>query len=344
MRDKILKQFKEIEKEKNITILYATISGSRLYGTENENSDLDVKFVFAPTKQDVLLKKDISSYTKDTNNSKEKNTAEDVDMTGHSIYAFFSQLEKSETGAVDVLFSMFREDTIVYEDKEFTDLIKSNYEIFLNKNMKSFIGYALGQTKKFGIKGARYDELDTFVNDFRVDWGTNHDHKLSTRYEEIRKYIKDKDFKYIKFVMAPANRNTGGGTDDQEYISVLGKLFLGTVTVEYFYDRVKKLYDQFGNRTKTIAGTTSKTDFKALSHSLRIAQEVQELLETGFIKFPLKDADHIRDIKGGKVQVEQAINEVQDVLAIVDELLLSTDLPEDSNREVMDEFIMEMLV
>ena len=341
------KYITEFEEKTGAKVIYITLSGSKLYGTDNEFSDLDFKGLFIPSKESILLKQDIDSYTRDTNTKKEKNSTEDIDFTIHSLYAFFNQLSKSETGAVDVLFSMFKEDTIMFQDKETIDKIRKEYKVFLNKNMKSFIGYALGQTKKFGIKGARYDELDTFVKDFLEKLPTdilpNSSYKLGDIFNDIKYVIKEKEYKYIKFVMAPGPRVQGGRQDDIEYVSVLGKLFSATVTVEYFVERVQKLYNQFGNRTKTVAQTTSKTDYKALSHSLRIAEEVQELLETEFIKFPLKRASYIREIKEGKHDTQKVIDEISDVLDDVDKLLLISELPEETDKITLDKFLLEIL-
>ena len=68
--------------------------------------------------------------------------------------------------------------------------------------------------------------------------------------------------------------------------------------------------------------------------------EVKELLTTSFIKFPLKDAVKLREIKKGNYNVEEIINEVRDVLAEIDTLLLNTELPEESNKEVIKKIIL----
>jgi len=336
MKEQLKQYITEFEEKYDAKVVYVTLSGSKLYGTDTPKSDTDFKGLFVPSEKSVIMKTDPTSYVRDTNTSKEKNTAEDIDFTLHSVYSFFNLLKKSETGSVDVLFSMFRPDTIVYESKDFTTAITDNYKLFLNKEMGSFIGYALGQTKKFGIKGARYGELDSFVKEYLNKIPAKlvtKEIKSEVLHEDLVNFIKEKDYKYIKFVQAQSSR----GNDDlttTTYLSILGKLFSGDVSVQYLLERVDNLYNQFGNRTKTIAGTETKTDFKALSHSLRIAEEVKELLETNFIKFPLRNAEHIRDIKEGKVSVEEAIEEVRDVLAEVDELLLNSDLPDKSSDKV----------
>jgi len=109
LKNKMELYIKEFEEKTGATVIYVTVSGSKLYGTDNENSDTDLKGIFIPSKESVMLKKDLSSYVRDTNNSKVRNSAEDIDFTLHSIYSFFNQLQNSETGAIDVLHSMFTE-------------------------------------------------------------------------------------------------------------------------------------------------------------------------------------------------------------------------------------------
>ena len=263
-----LQYVKEFEESSGCTVLFVTKSGSKLYGTDTPASDTDFKGVFTPTRAQVLMKEDLDHFTRDSNNTKEKNTSEDIDFSLHSIYQFFHQLSKSETGGVDVLFSMFRDDTIVYKNDKFVELMKENYTEFLNKNMKSFIGYALGQTKKFGIKGARYDELDSFYNEMKTDLEAFGEDKLETKFPLFEKYFNDNDIKYIKMVEARGPKSNGIYRMEP-YVSVLGKLFHGRVTVEYFLERIGELYNQFGNRVITTS--------KSADNNKELVEELKEL-------------------------------------------------------------------
>lgn len=339
MNKDILEQLKQIEEQFNVKVVYCSHVGSRLQGTNHADSDTDYHFIFVPKVEDILLKQD-RDFIKVGEVTKVKNTKDDTDFEGSSIYKYFNELKKSDTGAVDILFSMFREDTIVYQDTKFTETMKKHYSSFLNKNMKSFVGYALGQAMKFGIKGTRYKELKEFVD--YLSCLESNDNKLQTFFDDFKKYIEKNNCKYIKFIIAPGPRSSGK-QENIEYISILGKMFEGNVTYSYFEERVKSLEGQFGNRTKTIAETESKTDFKALSHAYRISTEVVELLETGFIKFPLKEADYIKQIKAGLIPTDFVISQVQDVLDSVDELLLKSDLPEEADTSGINKILLNML-
>ena len=55
----------EIEKEQNVKILYAVESGSRAWGFESVDSDYDVRFIYAHSKNwylNILPKRDVIEY------------------------------------------------------------------------------------------------------------------------------------------------------------------------------------------------------------------------------------------------------------------------------------------
>lgn len=340
------KLIKEFEENTGHRVVYITLSGSKLYGTDSPTSDSDYKGIFIPSKRSVLLKTDKDVYSFDTNNTKEKNTKDDIDITFHSIYQFLNLLKKSETGSIDMLFSMFREDTIVLQDTNFIKLMKLTYEFIINKNMKSFVGYALGQTKKFGIKGARYDELRSLVE---IIQGLI-DNNVLVQYTKLKDiwcildyHIERCGFKYIKTLMAPGPRSRNAQHPEIKYISVLGKMFSGDITIEYFISKINEQFNQFGNRTITISNTESKTDFKALSHSYRILHECKELITTNFIEFPLKYAEDIKQIKIGNCDVNTVINQIEETLNLIDLLIVSSNLPDEADQNIMDEIILSLM-
>jgi len=175
---------KNIEDDFGIKVLYLTLSGSKLYVTATPNSDTNYKGIFIPTIEQIILSKAPNVITRNTNNSNEKNSKDDIDFTLYNITEFFNHLKKSEIGAIDILFSMFNKDNIVFENEEFTKLMKENYELFLNENVKSFIDYILGQTKKFGIKGARYNDLKNNVTVFD-ELNVHTDEKTSPKVDNL---------------------------------------------------------------------------------------------------------------------------------------------------------------
>jgi hypothetical protein len=338
-----LKQLKEIETKYNVTVLYCSEVGSKLFGTNHAESDSDYRFIYMPNYESLIQQTALSSI-KIGNQTNVKNTKNDIDFDGWSIQHWFNLLRKGETNSLNILFSMFKEDSILFEDKTFTSIIKKNYKKLLTKNMRSFQGYALGQAKKFGIKGQKYSELcemKDFVNTLYYPKTMEKEpRRLEHWFSKIERFINKNKFKHIKFTMAPGPKGSDNSNIDVLYVSILGRLFEGGVDIGYFIAKVNEIENGYGNRTKTIAQTESKSDWKALSHAFMISSLCIELLETQFMKFPVDDKKYILEIKEGKLSVNEVIIAIEKNLELIDELIETTSLPE----KVDDEFVRTTLL
>jgi hypothetical protein len=171
-----------------------------------------------------------------------------------------------------------------------------------------------------------------FNNWFGETFNEMREEKLGEVFNAVGEFVKDSNFKYINIVQAPGPK-TGKGENIIDYLEILGKKFSGDVTIDYFFGKSLSLEVQFGNRTKSSA---EGVDWKALSHSVRVLFEVEELLDTGFVTFPLLEKEFVKEVKEGKVPVDAVMMFVNAKLDQVKEKLDSSDLPEKSNRETMD--------
>ncbi|NEW60933.1 hypothetical protein GSY74_06515 [Sulfurovum sp. bin170] len=336
----IKKLIKNFEQEQNCKVVYVTKYGSKLYGTDNPNSDTDYKGIFIPNKNDVLLKKDLEHFNFNSNDENTKNSKDDIDLQLFSVYKFFNLLKKGETGAMDILFSMFREDTQVYNDKEFTSMMMESYKKFYNRNLHSFIGYCVGQSKVYNVRGERFNELHLFVKYFNALVKEQGDEKLKTMFPDVDRIFEETPFKYINYAIASISRGHSG-TKQGKYIEVLGKRFLGTVTVKYFAEKITDMEEQFGNRARASA---KGVDFKALSHAVRVINEVEELIDDEFISFPLKNRAYVTSIKEGEESLEDVMEYLDNQLTTVQEKLEKSNLPEKSDEVFIDKLLLKLIV
>ena len=335
----IKKLINNFEETHNCKVVYVTQYGSKLYGTDNPNSDTDYKGIFIPNKNDVLLKRDIEHFNFNSNDENSKNSKDDIDLQLFSIYKFFNLLKKGETGAMDILFSMFREDTQVYNDKEFTSIMMENYKKFYNRNLHSFIGYCVGQSKVYNVRGERFNELHLFVEYFNALVKEQGSEKLESMFSAVEEIFQENNYKYIKFIMAPTSRGSGEPKEGR-YIEVLGKRFLGTVTVKYFAEKITDMEEQFGNRARASA---KGVDFKALSHAVRVINEVEELIDTDFILFPLKNRAYITSIKEGNESLEDVMEYLDRELTIVQDKLEKSNLAEKSDEVFINNLLLKLI-
>ncbi|WP_178986512.1 nucleotidyltransferase domain-containing protein [Winogradskyella helgolandensis] len=106
MRTKILQKLSEIERDKNIEILFAVESGSRAWGFASPDSDYDIRFVYKHKKEWYLSlweQKDTIEFM----------TEDDLDGSGWELKKALKLLSKSNASFSEWLFS-----PIVYSANE----------------------------------------------------------------------------------------------------------------------------------------------------------------------------------------------------------------------------------
>lgn len=88
----------------------------------------------------------------------------------------------------------------------------------------------------------------------------------------------------------------------------------------------------------------SKTpDWKALSHAVRVVDEAQELLTDGFVTFPLKNAEYVKSVKKGEVDVSLVMEELEKEMSKVENLLLTTSLPAETDKVFVNKALFELV-
>jgi len=81
-------------------------------------------------------------------------------------------------------------------------------------------------------------------------------------------------------------------------------------------------------------------DFKAISHALRAAYQVRELLTTNTIVFPLKQAEFLKKIKLGELDyMTEVAPKLEALMAEVEMLSHNSTLPEKVDKKFWNGFI-----
>lgn len=148
----------ELCNEHNVDLAYITKFGSILYGTYSDSSDQDIKGLYWPRIDDLILQKRVNSISFTTGNNYERNTKDDIDISLWSVQYWLELLYKGDTNAIDLLFSMYTLDdnvrlTSIDDIKEllykyYNDPIK----LLDLKHTTSYINYAYQQARKYGLK------------------------------------------------------------------------------------------------------------------------------------------------------------------------------------------------
>lgn len=116
MKDKIKEICKNIEKEKNIKILFAVENGSRAWGLESKDSDYDVRFVFVrPISEYIQINKPEEVINAAFDREGNPCSIEDafIDVSGFDIFKYVKLLSSSNPTTIEWLIS-----NIVYYGKQ----------------------------------------------------------------------------------------------------------------------------------------------------------------------------------------------------------------------------------
>lgn len=286
--------------------------GSQLYGTATPESDQDYKGVFLPRIGEVLVGRLPKSLRFDTKTGNDRrNTSEDVDCELYSLQYFIDLACQGQTVALDMLHAP---ESCILETSDLWKRIVSNRERFYTKNINAFVGYARRQAAKYGLKGGRLASAKAVLSIIEVC-------SDETRLIEVWDSIPVVDHVH-KFVDA----------NDRAVVQVCGKKFHGTVKVPMLRDSLGKFIREYGSRAEA-AQQNQNIDWKAMSHAVRAAEEVRQILVDKTIKFPLANADYLIAIKTGRVAYKEVSADLEDTMDLLDSLVKLSTLPEKADRK-----------
>lgn len=307
--------------------------GSHLYGTDTENSDLDLKAIYLPTAYEICL----GSYKKTITTVRpkregERNNKEDVDIEIFSLDRYLDLLLQGQTVALDILFAPeYMRTHCSYKGWEIMKDIYDNRFELLNKNVNAFVGYARQQAAKYGQKGFRVHGMRATL-DFLANY-PDHIKLIDIGEDVIAQWIAATGNEHLQVSMfkGPAGQLA-------PHLNVCGKSLPFHVTVKYARAHVQRRFDEFGHRA-LMAEKNEGIDYKALSHAVRVNGEAQELLETGFITFPRPDRETLLKIKLGKMPYQEVANLIEEGLENLKVSQAKSTLRESPNKEWADHFI-----
>jgi hypothetical protein len=296
--------------------------GSHLYGTNTPESDVDYKGVFLPSREEIFLGRIPKSVRYDSKPNKavgEKNTAEDIDCEFYSLHYFIELCCKGETAALDMLHA--NSANILFKNYVWDNIVFDR-DRFYTKNLKAFVGYARKQAAKYGLKGTRLAVAEGLRD---VLERQPYDRKL----KDIQGYLPVNE--HCRFM--------GKDHNNIELYQWCGKQVQLTAKVEYTLKMVRNFIDTFGERAR-LAKANEGIDWKAMSHAIRAATEVKEILTKKTITFPLANAECLKDIKLGHHDFTgYVLPMLEELMEEVEELSEKSGLPEKVNRRYWDEFI-----
>ena len=297
--------------------------GSHLYGTDTENSDIDYKGVFLPSREEILLGKIPKCRSFTTGNSEDKNSPGDVDEEIYSLHYFIKLACDGQTVAMDMLHAPAE---LLIENSKIWESIVTQKNKFYTKNLNSFVSYARRQASKYGIKGSRLDAVSRILTLLKSNDPKS---KLRKIWDQLPRIEHCQD--------------AGVDPNGMRLYQICGKTFQESSSIGYVIPILQKFYDDYGHRAK-LAAENKNIDWKAISHALRAAIQTKEIMTQGTISYPLKDAPFLMKVKAGMLDYTTEVTPIlESLMDEVEKLVSHSDLPEKVDMDYWDRFICETI-
>lgn len=295
--------------------------GSHLYGTATPSSDKDYKGIALPTWKQVctgrIPKHMENSSTGDPHG---KNTADDVDTEIFSLHQFIKLAVEGQTVAMDMLHAPVN---MLIEYRDLWFILQEHRDRFYSKNIHSFLGYAIGQAAKYGVKGSRLSDAKAVL-----DWMCRQSQASKLMDCDLSTFPVGEHIKRV-YPDLPLGKQA---------FDVCGKQLQLTCKVGYLTDIVQKFYDNYGARAQQ-AARDEGIDWKAISHAFRAAYQMKELFSRGTITFPRVEAPFLIEIKTGQLKYRHVAPALDDLIDEVKMLRDKSTLPEKPDQEFWDGFL-----
>ncbi|QEX15358.1 hypothetical protein FRZ44_06410 [Hypericibacter terrae] len=305
--------------------------GSHLYGTDTPRSDLDIKGVYLPAARDILLQRVAPSLLQAAAKAPgQRNQAGDQDCEYYSLQRYLEFLAEGQTGALDMLFApegaMLRPPAPLWYE------IQAASGRLVTRQAASFLRYSRQQAAKFGIKGSRVAagrRALAVLSAAEARLGT------TARLEEIADElaILVQGAEHLGLVDLPAP-----GGEAVPHLEVCGRKISYRVSIKTAREIVQKLVEEYGARALQ-AERNEGVDWKALSHAVRVGREAVELLQTGRIAFPLREAGHLKRIKAGEIPYQLVAEEIESLLVEVETAAAGSRLSPTPDRGLIEELV-----
>lgn len=274
-------------------------SGSNLYGLNTENSDEDYVGIFLAPKEYILglqtiEQVDLSIKIKHENG---KNTKDAVDRNFYEFKRFCKLAMQGNPNIIEILFT--NEDNIVYCNK-YGKKILDNKHLFVSRDIiPKFEGFAQSQKKKLLV---RTENMVGLIEGLAYLQKVSLDGREKDTLPEL---IGNVEFdKYFKQNNNKVHFNIGAHTINRN------------ITVKSGIKWLENTIANSSNRIENIKN--AGWEFKHGSHLLRLLYQIEELCETGILKYPLKQNDTILKVKKGQVSYSDFAKLVEEVEAKVE--------------------------
>lgn len=324
--------------------LFTVTYGSKLYGTSTPTSDTDLKTVFLPSLNDLLLAKPLKTTKTrvfaDGTSVPDKMPMPDngVEEEFFPLHTFMRDYVNGQTYAVELAHAFVQNQHVqlhggVFVERAVKEMMATLVNEFSTAEVHSMVGFAMKQTFDYVHRGARLNKarevlaaLDAAVQRSVKDGTLRDDPEL--RNDELRLdgwAVWEDKVQVLDFVSQATGVPTGTCVNNNKELRTLelnGRSYLETSSVGTLRRALNKLVESYGVRANAAAETVA--DFKSMSHAVRVYQQALEILDGKLVQFPRPNAEFLLSVKQGKENIEDVKKVLFDLENEVQERMKTT--------------------
>ncbi len=310
------------EKPLGENIILLGLGGSHAYGTNNENSDLDVRGIATHSAVDILTRKGFDQVVNEA-----------TDTTVYSLEKIINLLSNCNPNTIEILGLEPWQYLYV---SDIGQALIDNRDMFLSKRaVHSFGGYAVSQARRLDNKAVRL-----------VEQSKREEHILGS-IENTRYSYPEKYFNYPE----DAIRLYIDKSEQEDYDT---EIFMDVSLKHYPLRDYKCMWSEMNNIVKDYSKLGKRNQHaiehdklsKHMMHLVRLYLMCFDILERGeIITYRAKDHDFLMDIRNGKY-LDDNRQPTKEFYEMVDELEAKmnylkehTDLPPNPDYDRINKFL-----
>jgi hypothetical protein len=310
----------------NGTKLFSCLYGSGLYGTTTPESDRDLKVVYLPSLDDLIMGNAPKNKVKPQNKLEGvRNKAGDEDEEWTPLYMFARDFIGGQTYALELAYAVEytgAEQTLYHP--EFNKFCRDLRARFLTSDIKAMTCYAVDQASLYSDRGTRLNAVkaayDLFVR-FPVK---DKPRDCAEAFEEAAKPLIAQYPESLSIDMYAIDKE---GLVLKPCFRVLEKTLPFSSSFGFSLTTIQALIARYGDRAKKAAETAA--DWKATMHALRIVNEGIVLMSGGTLEYPYSPeyVKQLLRIKAGEYRYEVVTRLLDIRLAALQKLSDESPLP-----------------
>ncbi len=274
-------------------LIYLALQGSRLFGTYRPDSDYDLRGVFLPPLIDLIdsRQKDALSFVEG-----------ESEITLWSFPFWLRLLANGDTNAIDLYFAYTHPQGVLFETSEMTKFRELCVpRELMARDLKGMRGFVKSQAVKYGTKGHHYHIGKVVLQAAREFDLKNPKAKVGQFWQDFLGSLQGRELlrDFSSEVLLIKN------PDHKDALKVLDKAFNLEAPLSMLLNSLGPIVAAYGKRSQ--AAGIQGADWKALSHSLRVLDEIIELHQTGQLMFPLTQAELCKQVKQGQILFEEVM-------------------------------------